>query len=80
MTRSRRPTWWGPAVISGLVVVGFFGLTIALLTRAIPAGSEQVVTMLVGGLTTAFANVVGYWTGSSASQHPPAEHQEGQHE
>lgn len=56
---------WGAPIVSALVTFGFFGVLVLYLYR--PIGSDnQVVTMLVGTMATAFGAVVQYWLGSSA--------------
>ena len=57
-------------IVSGLVLLGFFGMLFVLLTRDPAAfqnmGSIQnVLFTLLGALAAAFSQVVNYWLGSS---------------
>jgi len=57
---------WAPPIVS-IVVLATFGLVMwAALTRALPAGSETILNMLLGTLAAMATSVVGYWVGSSA--------------
>lgn len=59
---------WGPVVISVLVTVGFIGCVFALMILKIDFSntSGQAFLILTGVLSQAFAQVTGYWLGSSA--------------
>lgn len=52
-------------LLSWIVVLGFFGLTGVLMQVPLPAGQNEVVFMLFGGLVSAFSTVIGYFFGSS---------------
>jgi len=52
-------------VLSWVIVLGFFGLTGMLMKIPLPAGQNEVVFMLFGGLVSAFSTVIGYFFGSS---------------
>ena len=57
---------WAAPVVS-VVVLATFGIVMwAALTRALPAGSETILNMLLGTLAAMATSVVGYWVGSSA--------------
>jgi hypothetical protein len=57
---------WGAPVVS-LAVLATFGLVmLAVMVRALPAGSETIVNMLLGTLAAMATSVVSYWVGSSA--------------
>ncbi len=57
---------WAPVVVSA-VVLATFGLVMVLaLTRALPPGSETVLSMLLGTLAAMATSVVSYWVGSSS--------------
>lgn len=56
----------GPVVVSVLVLVMFGGALALALTRIMPAGSENILTALLGTLGTLAGLVVNYWMGSSA--------------
>ncbi|TPG58179.1 hypothetical protein EAH89_09490 [Roseomonas nepalensis] len=65
---------WGPALVSSLVVLGFFGVLGLLVTLgARPEGASfdpqvaSVINITVGTLGAAFAAVVNFWIGSSQS-------------
>ena len=62
------PAWlaWGAPVVSVVVLVTFGCVVSLTLLRAIPAGSEAVLNVLLGTLGAMATNVVGYWVGSSA--------------
>lgn len=59
---------WGPVIISVLVTVGFIGCVFALMILHIDFSntSGQAFLILTGVLSQAFAQVTGYWLGSSA--------------
>ncbi len=59
---------WGPVVISTLVTIGFIGCVFALMVLKIDFSntSGQAFLILTGVLSQAFAQVTGYWLGSSA--------------
>ena len=59
-------TPWGAPVVSVVVLVTFGTVVSLVLLRAIPAGSETVLNVLLGTLAAMATNVVGYWVGSSA--------------
>jgi len=52
-------------VLAWVVVFGFFALTVVLMKWPIPAGQNEVVFMLFGGLVSGFSTVLGYFFGSS---------------
>jgi len=65
---------WGPAMVSSLVVIGFFAVLVLLVTLdAGPGGARfdpqvaSVINITVGSLGAAFAAVVNFWIGSSQS-------------
>lgn len=55
---------WAPAVLTGLVTVGFIGLTYALLFKQVP--DSNVAMVLFGALSAEFTRAMSYWLGSSA--------------
>lgn len=59
---------WGPVIISTLVTLGFIGCVFALMILHIDFSntSGQAFLILTGVLSQAFAQVTGYWLGSSA--------------
>lgn len=52
-------------ILAWTIIGGFFGLCGLLLFRQIPAGQNEIVFMLFGGLAAGFATVLGYFFGSS---------------
>jgi hypothetical protein len=55
-----------PFILSLSVNVMFFGVIIALVYRAVPADSKDVILILLGALTAGWKDVLGYYFGSSA--------------
>lgn len=66
--RQRQATMkdWTPAVLGALVVLGFFGLLVALMFLDIPTSSESIIKILVGVLGTVTVQVMNFFFGSSA--------------
>lgn len=56
---------WAPAVLSGLILTGFLGITGAMLFKAVP--DSQVAMILFGQLAGMTGGVVQFWLGSSQS-------------
>ena len=52
-------------VLAWTVVVGFFGLCLGLMLYPIPAGQNEAVYLLFGGLVAGFTGVIQYFFGSS---------------
>jgi hypothetical protein len=66
LAQAKSSLQWAPVVVS-IVVLATFGTVMFLaITRALPAGSETILNMLLGTLAAMAANVVSYWVGSSA--------------
>lgn len=59
---------WGPVIISTLVTLGFIGCVMGLMVVRVDlnATSGQAYLILTGVLAQSFAQVTGYWLGSSA--------------
>lgn len=59
---------WGAPVVSVLIVAGFLGALAVFLLRPVTMteASATVLNILLGALSTAFAQVVNYWLGSSS--------------
>jgi FlaG/FlaF family flagellin (archaellin) len=66
LAKSGSMVQWAPPVVSAIVLVTFGIVMWAALTRALPAGSETILNMLLGTLAAMATSVVGYWVGSSA--------------
>ncbi len=64
--QDRRIAWTAPA-LSGFVTIGFFIVLVTLLSGAKVADDStlQVVNIVIGALTAAFATVINFWLGSS---------------
>jgi hypothetical protein len=60
------PIAWGAPVISVLVLAAFGTATFVVLTKALPAGSQEVALYTMGALQAMACSVVTYWVGSSA--------------
>ena len=61
---------WGPVIVSGIVVLGFFVMLLVLIgfPASLTAADEQIkqiVNISVGALTAGFATVISFWLGSS---------------
>jgi len=59
------PLQWAPAVLSGVIILAFVAVTIAMLFRAVP--DSQIVMVLFGQLSGLTGGVMQYWLGSSQS-------------
>lgn len=57
---------WGAPVMSVIVTLAFAAVTLLLMWRSLPAGSETMASILFGALSAGFSTVVSYWLGSSA--------------
>jgi len=66
LAKSGSAVAWAPAVVSFVVLVTFGLVMWAALTRALPAGSETILNMLLGTLAAMATSTVSYWVGSSA--------------
>lgn len=66
LARARHPMAWGAAAVSVLVLAAFGAAVWVVLTRALPAGSQEVALYTLGALQTMATAVVTYWVGSSA--------------
>jgi hypothetical protein len=66
LTKAGSPVQWAPVVISVVVLATFGAVVGALLLRAVPAGSEALINVLLGTLATMAVSVVSFWVGSSS--------------
>ena len=55
-----------PAALGALIIVGFFAVLAAMVSRRLPAGAETEFSIMLGALATMTAAVVNYYFGSSA--------------
>ncbi len=56
---------WPMYVLAAIIVLGFFGVMLAMFFRVIPTGSREIALMLFGSLSANFGAVVNYFFGSS---------------
>lgn len=66
LAQAKSAVQWAPVIISAVVLVTFGAVMWCALTRALPAGSETILNMLLGTLAAMATSVVAYWVGSSA--------------
>ena len=66
LATSHSPIAYGAPVVSLVVSAGFIAVVYALMFKAVPADSKDMLNILMGTLSTCFIMVVGYWVGSSA--------------
>lgn len=57
---------WTPKVLGLAITLGFFGLLYFLLRHEPPAGSRDILNIMLGSLGSAWIGVVTYYFGSSA--------------
>ncbi len=57
---------WTPALLAAGITAGFFGILAYLMLYSPPAGSRDVLNIMLGSLGTAWVSVVAYYFGSSA--------------
>lgn len=55
-----------PATLAIGVTAGFFGVLAFMLTQEVPAGSRDVLNIMLGSLGTAWIQVMSYYFGSSS--------------
>lgn len=55
-----------PKLLAFLVTIGFFGILAWMMSNTVPAGSAQVLDVIVGALATGWVQVMSYYFGSSA--------------
>ena len=57
---------WVPAVLSVLITLGYFGVLGAMLAGVTKDLNQQVLNIMLGSLTTAWASVLAFWFGTTA--------------
>jgi hypothetical protein len=57
---------WTPKALGIAITLGFFGLLYFLLRHEPPAGSRDILNIMLGSLGSAWIGVVSYYFGSSA--------------
>ncbi len=57
---------WTPSVLGAVIILGFFVVLGAMVSRRLPAGAETEFSIMLGALATMTAAVVNYFFGSSA--------------
>lgn len=55
-----------PKVLAYGITLGFFGVLAFMMLSTVPAGSRDVLNIMLGSLGTSFAGVIGYYFGSSS--------------
>jgi hypothetical protein len=54
-------------ILGTLIVLGFFGLLIMLITITVPIDNKDLLNISIGSLLASFSAIVGYYWGSSKS-------------
>ena len=58
---------WVPGVLAVSLTIGFFGLLGWMMHQAPPAGSRDILNVMLGSLGTGWVTMLAYYFGSSAS-------------
>ena len=59
---------WGKVLVSIIVVLGFMGILVLVLTTKVQGGATpEVILVMLGALAQGFGTVINYWLGSSQS-------------
>lgn len=56
-----------PKILAYAITLGFFSILVFMLFAAVPAGSRDILNVMLGTFGTGWAGVVSYYFGSSAS-------------
>lgn len=56
-----------PAMLSGLITVGFFGILVGMMLGLLKVSESQALLLLLGSLSTAWGCVVSFWFGTTHS-------------
>jgi hypothetical protein len=54
-----------PAMLSGLITVGFFGILVGMMLGWLKVSESQALLLLLGSLSTAWGCVVSFWFGTT---------------
>ena len=57
---------WTPSALGALIILGFFIVLAAMVSKKLPIGAETEFSIMLGALATMTAAVVNYFFGSSA--------------
>lgn len=57
---------WTPSALGAVIIIGFFVVMAAMVSRSLPHGMENELSIMLGALATMTAAVVNYFFGSSA--------------
>lgn len=57
---------WTPSFLGLAIIVGFFGVLVAIMFYDLPEGATEVFTVLLGALAALVTQVANYFFGSSA--------------
>lgn len=55
-----------PAILAGLITLGFFGVLIGMMTGSLKASENQALILLLGSLATAWGATINYYFGSTS--------------
>ena len=66
LANAKSAVQWGAPIVSATVVLTFGAALYAVLTRALPPGSETIANVMLGTLGAMTTAVVSYWVGSSS--------------
>lgn len=55
-----------PKILSYAITIGFFGVLAFMMLSEVPAGSRDVLNIMLGSLATAWISITGYYFGSTS--------------
>lgn len=55
-----------PAALSVLVTLGYFGILVGMMTKALVVSDSQALLIMLGSLSTAWGMVMAFWFGTTA--------------
>lgn len=56
---------WSPSILGGAIIVGFFGVLVALMVWSLPPAVADVIQIMLGALAALVTQVANYFFGSS---------------